>query len=167
MKHPIIIIGFMGTGKTTVGNALAQRLQLDFIDMDDAIVENTRQDIPDIFAQHGEAYFREVECETLARLLDEQRHGVISCGGGIITHPGSYELLKQQPHVIWLDTDLDIIAERLKNDLTRPNAANKSKAELVALFEKRLDLYRGAGKHRVQVVGETVIEVAEKIQYAL
>lgn len=166
MNHPIIIIGFMGTGKTTVGSTLAKRLHMDFVDVDEAIVKNKKQSIADMFAQHGEAHFRKVECETLARLLAEQQHGVISCGGGIITHPESYELLKQQPYVIWLDTDLDVIAERVANDLARPNAANKSKEELISLFEKRFDLYRGAGRYRVQVVDETVPEVADKIAYA-
>ena len=119
MTGPLaILIGPMAAGKTSVGRALASRLEVPFADLDALIVEADGRSIPEIFAADGENTFRELEAATLARALLEHP-GILSLGGGAPMHPASAERLRGGP-VIWLDVDEAIAARRLAHGSGRP-----------------------------------------------
>lgn len=119
MTGPLaILIGPMAAGKTSVGRALAARLDVPFADLDALIVEADGRSIPEIFAADGEGAFRELEAEVLARALREHP-GVLSLGGGAPLHPASRELLRGAP-VIFLDIDESIAARRIAHGTGRP-----------------------------------------------
>ena len=119
MTGPLaILIGPMAAGKTSVGRALASRLEVPFADLDALIVEADGRSIPEIFAADGEAGFRELEARTLARALAEHP-GVLSLGGGAPLHPDSRRRLQGAP-VIWLDVDETIAARRISHGAGRP-----------------------------------------------
>ncbi|ANK37204.1 shikimate kinase [Staphylococcus equorum] len=137
--EPIILIGFMGTGKTTLGKYLAKANHLSYVDLDAYIVQQENNTIPDIFEQLGESGFRSLEYKYLTECID--RFDIISTGGGIIEGEKSYALLKQQTKIIWLDCDLTIVYNRIKNDNNRPNANNKSLFDLKSLYSSRVSRY--------------------------
>ncbi|ATG54941.1 shikimate kinase [Brachybacterium ginsengisoli] len=119
MTGPLaILIGPMAAGKTSVGRALASRLEVPFADLDALIVEAEGRSIPAIFAAEGEARFREIEAEALARALAEHP-GVLSLGGGAPLHPASRERLRGAP-VIFLDVDERVAARRISHGTGRP-----------------------------------------------
>ncbi|WP_436965820.1 shikimate kinase [Staphylococcus shinii] len=137
--EPLILIGFMGTGKTTLGEYLSKHNQLSYIDLDAYIVQQENQSIPDIFKQIGEAGFRELEYKYLKECINH--YNIISTGGGIIESDQTFDFLKLQRRVIWLDCDLNIVYNRIKNDSNRPNANNKSLFELKSLYSSRVSRY--------------------------
>lgn len=137
--EPLILIGFMGTGKTTLGKYLSKHNQLSYVDLDAYIVEQETQSIPDIFEQIGEAGFRKLEYKYLKECINH--YHIISTGGGIIESDQTFDFLKLQKRVIWLDCDLNIVYNRIKNDSNRPNANNKSLFELKSLYSSRVSRY--------------------------
>ena len=115
----VILIGFMGTGKTSTGKMLAQKLGCAFIDMDVKIEEEAGMSIPEIFAKFGEAYFRKLEHELAVR-LGSRRNAVISTGGGTVKNPANMEALKQGGTVVCLQADVDTVLQRTSCRGTRP-----------------------------------------------
>ncbi|OEL02287.1 shikimate kinase [Staphylococcus casei] len=136
---PLILVGFMGTGKTTLGEYLAKNNNLSYVDLDAYIVQQQQKTIPEIFEQSGESGFRKLEHHCLKECIS--RFDIISTGGGIIEGNDSFDLLKHLKHVIWLDCDLEVIYDRIKNDSNRPNANNKSLFELKSLYSSRVSRY--------------------------
>lgn len=151
----LILCGFMGCGKSTVGRALAARTGLAFIDMDDYIVKQAGLTIDEIFARHGEPFFRTLEtqaCEALA-----QKGGqVIATGGGALTFPKNAALLRQNGLIILLDVALPILRTRLAQDPTpRPVLQKALKSGMLdALHRDRMQLYRQAAELTVSVPQE-------------
>ena len=137
--EPLILIGFMGTGKTTLGKYLSKHNQLSYVDLDAYIVEQEARSIPDIFEQIGEVGFRELEYKYLKECINH--YHIISTGGGIIESDQTFDFLKLQKRVIWLDCDLNVVYNRIKNDSNRPNANNKSLFELKSLYSSRVSRY--------------------------
>ena len=137
---PIALTGFMGSGKSTVGKALATRLGCDFVDLDAQIVARCGKSIPEIFAC-GEATFREAEFQTLRALLEERKGKlVIALGGGCITHTPSRELILGCCRSIYLHASLDCIRKRIgPSDSNRPLFSNAE-----ALYSERQALYQQA-----------------------
>jgi len=135
---PIALTGFMGSGKSTVGKALARRLGWKFIDLDASIVERCGKSIPEIFAS-GEAAFREAEFKTLEALIrEEQEPVVIALGGGCITHADSRELILSRCTSIYLHASLDCIRKRIgDSDSNRPLFSNADK-----LYAEREPIYQ-------------------------
>lgn len=115
----IYLIGFMGTGKTTVGKALASKLNKKFSDLDDLIVKKTGKQIVEIFREDGEDEFRKIETEVL-KDINEKDDFVVATGGGVLTTEGNYEIMKSNGIIITLAASPEAIYERLKNDETRP-----------------------------------------------
>jgi shikimate kinase len=161
----IVLTGFMGSGKSTVGPMVAERLGWRFVDADDVIVAETGMAIADFFARHGEASFRERERETIARLSREDTL-VLALGGGAIEDAGTRELLMNGDGnlVVHLEVSLETARTRCcGTEQTRPVLADE--ARLAARYEKRMPLYREA--HVTIVVDEmTPEQVAEAVHRA-
>lgn len=135
----IILTGFMGAGKTTVGEILSELTALPQIDIDSEIIAEQDCPVSDIFEQRGEQGFRDLEHQKLKEVL--QKKAIISTGGGIVLRPENREVLKRFSPVIYLKTDPAIFLERLEGDTTRPLVQEKTPAEIRAIFEPRIQLY--------------------------
>jgi len=133
----VILIGFMGTGKTSTGKMLAQRLGCAFIDMDVKIEEEAGMTIPEIFARLGEDHFRHLEHE-LALRLSTRRNAVISTGGGTVKNPANVEALKKSGIMVCLKADVETVLERTQNRGTRPVLDKEDKGDRRQAVEKLL-----------------------------
>lgn len=136
---PIILIGFMGTGKSTIGEYLSLEKQLSFIDLDVYIEIKENKTIPEIFEEVGEIGFRKIEYNYLTECT--KKYDVIATGGGVIEYIESLNYLKQYKYIFWLDCDIDVIVKRVTNDKHRPNAIDKSKKQLNNLYLSRISRY--------------------------
>jgi shikimate kinase len=147
----IYLVGFMGSGKSTVGRALARHLGWRFADLDDDIESRERLTIPEIFDQRGEAEFRRVEHEALAFRIRDIARGVpwvVALGGGCFAQPQNLDLIQNHGISIWLDAPLDIIRARIAHSTHRPLARDPGRIE--ELFEIRRPAYAKAD-HHIQV----------------
>lgn len=115
----IVLVGFMGSGKSTVGRMLARHLRFRFLDTDKLVEERAQMKIPEIFANHGEADFRKRETEALASLSEIRRH-ILATGGGIVTVPENIPLLRSLGMVVLLKADPDEIYRRVSRNSGRP-----------------------------------------------
>lgn len=141
MKN-IILCGFMGCGKTTIGRLLARRLGMEYLDLDAVIEEQAGCPIPEIFARDGEAAFRELEHEAVAHLAKRIRC-IVSTGGGALTYERNVKAISPEDRVVFLDASFEACYERIYRS-ERPLVRNNSKAELEALFAARRPLYMAA-----------------------
>ena len=139
---PIYLVGFMGCGKTTVGNILSEQLNIQFIDIDEEIILHTSKTIPTIFEEYGENGFRDIESEVLKKVTSND--AVISTGGGIITREENINFMKKNGILFYLETSVEILYERICFDHNRPNAMNRSLDDVQALFASRKSAYEKA-----------------------
>lgn len=150
----IILIGYMGSGKTTVGKALARELGLVFYDLDWYIESRRRKTVAQIFAERGEAGFREIERNMLHEVA-EFEDIVLSCGGGTPCFFDNMEYLNQQGDVIWLKADAEVLYKHLLMGKTeRPLLKGKSPEELVSFIREQLVLrepFYSKAKHMLDV----------------
>lgn len=143
MPDNVILVGFMGAGKSSVGRLLARRLGRCFVETDDMITAKEGRSIPEIFADKGEAYFRALEDEALA-LLGLKTGDVIATGGGLPCGEGRAEALTALGTVVWLAGDVDVLYERATRGGERPMLAGRSREEVAALYQARQPYYRQA-----------------------
>lgn len=168
--HPtpknIVLIGFMGCGKSTVGRELHQRLGYPLVDMDQTIEERAGKSIPEIFAEVGEAGFREMETSLLreiARSTDSERR-IISTGGGIVGSEENRALLKQLGYVVWLSAPLEVILERTGKNRNRPLLHTEDPAERIrSLMDLRHPLYEETAHLKLDTAGLDFKELATGI----
>ena len=155
----IYLVGFMGAGKTTVARALARRLDWKIEDIDERIEQRERRDIPTIFRQEGEPYFRSIERQELIALLP-MRGAVVATGGGTIVDPVTRELMLRDGGVVWLDAPFATVLERVPLDGRRPLAADR--IEMERLYNQRLMVY-GAAHLRLDAGKGSVEELVDQI----
>lgn len=157
----ILLIGLMGSGKTTVGRIVAQMIGFQFVDTDAMIVETAGKTIPEIFASEGEAGFRLRESAALRSLLGK-RGCVIATGGGIITQPRNLPILRHLGYIVWLDADPERLARRTAMNSNRPLLAGEEdpKAKLERLLTERKPLYKSLADLRIQTAELTPQETA-------
>src|ERR671920_1520331 len=123
LDRPVVLVGLMGVGKSTVGRRLAKRLGLPFIDSDSEIEETVGLPWGEVFERYGEADYRDGERRLVARLIDGDVR-VIATGGGVFVDPRTRQLLKEHAITIWLDAPLEILADRTSRRDTRPLLRN-------------------------------------------
>lgn len=160
----VILIGYMGAGKTTIGKVLARELGVEFYDLDNYIEDRFHQTVPAIFAEKGEEGFREVERKMLHEVA-EFENVVISCGGGTPCFFDNMDYMNTRGETIFLDASPQVLKEHLQMGKTvRPLIQDKSEEELIAYIEesleKRLPYYRKA-KHTLKI---EVIHTKEQIK---
>lgn len=124
LDRPIVLVGLMGVGKTTVGRRLAQRLALPFVDADEEIETAAGMTVTEIFAKFGERYFRDGERRVIARLIDG-RPKIIATGGGAFMNDDTRALILERATAVWLDADLDTLVDRVHRRATRPLLKNR------------------------------------------
>jgi shikimate kinase len=144
LQRPIILVGLMGAGKSTVGRRLATTLNLPFIDSDNEIVEAAGCSIADIFETYGEAIFRDLEQRVLIRLVSNEPC-VIATGGGAFINPMIREAIKDKGISIWLKASLNVLLDRVSRRDTRPLLKSGDKGIILQkLMEERYPVYEQA-----------------------
>lgn len=159
----IYLIGFMGTGKSTVGRQLAGEAGFRFLDLDEEIEKEQGRKIREIFAQDGEEYFR--TCETsLLKKLAQSRGQVISCGGGTVLRPENVQEMKKSGIVVLLMARPGTVYERVRNRSSRPLLnGNMNESYIAEMMAKREPAYRNAADHSVATDGRSPKELAGDI----
>lgn len=159
---PIVLCGFMGCGKTTVGKIISKRTNLDFIDMDSYIEEKEGCTVKEIFDRHGEDYFRDIEHQSCIELA-ERKNCIISSGGGSMIFERNVRALEKKALIVYLSVPLDDIKYRLRNDKKRPLLQRPDKDEAMAkLYYAREPLYMAAARFVIRP-GRNPGATAEKI----
>jgi len=144
IDRPIVLVGLMGVGKSTVGRRLAAITGSSFIDADDAIEDAAQRSIPEIFEEFGEAYFRDGERRVIGRLMEE-RSGVIATGGGAFVDEETRALILEKGIAVWIDCDLDTLVERTSRRDHRPLLkTGDPRTILSGLLEARTPFYSQA-----------------------
>ena len=147
MDRPVVLVGTMGVGKTSVGRKLAERLGLPFVDADEAIEEAAGLSIAEIFERFGELYFRDGERRVIGRLI-AGKPKVIATGGGAFINDRTRALILAKARSIWLNADIDILVERVSRRDHRPLLVGRDpRAVLTELGEKRNPIYAQAEIH--------------------
>lgn len=155
IDRPIVLVGMMGVGKSSVGKRLAVLLDCPFIDADDAIENSARMSIPEIFDKHGEAYFRDGERRVIARLIEEGgANAVIATGGGAFVNDQTRALILERTIPVWLDSDVDTLVERTSRKDNRPLLKQGNPREILhRLREDRRPFYSQAPIHVMSTSG--------------
>lgn len=159
----IYLVGFMASGKSTVGRNLAWELGWNFIDVDDEIEAEQGTTIASIFDTDGEAYFRQIETEALRkriRAIERGKPCVLALGGGAFVEQVNFEMLENNGVSIWLDCPLEIVKARIADSKSRPLARDLSKLE--QLYIDRRPLY-GRADFRIEVTGDDPAGVVASI----
>ncbi len=144
-RKNIVLCGFMGSGKSTIGNLLSRKMGMAFIDLDAYIEKKENKSVSQIFADSGEEYFRQLERDAVKELA-YKKSIILATGGGTLTFQQNVDILKNADNkIILLDLPVEVVAKRLKGDTKRPllNRPDKEKV-MRELYEKRLPLYRSA-----------------------
>ncbi|HEC69735.1 MAG TPA: shikimate kinase [Candidatus Omnitrophica bacterium] len=159
----LYLLGFMGTGKTSVGRLLSQRLSWKFLDLDDLIEEREGLKIAEIFSQKGEPYFRDLETKILKEVAQKSKL-IVACGGGVVLKEENLSLIENSGIGICLEASPEVIYERTKKFTHRPllNVVNPQ-GKIKELLEKRAKFYAKV-KYHIDTSNLTVEEAVEKIE---
>jgi shikimate kinase len=158
----LILTGFMGTGKSSVGRLLAEKLGYVFKDIDEIIVRENGSTISEIFAKFGEAFFRSLEKDVLKRELMGDRM-VVSTGGGAVIAEENRKLMRRQGLVINITATPDAILERLKNDNGRPLLADGNKTIIITKMLAQRESYYADADIQIDTTGKNVDDVVREI----
>ena len=166
LDRPLVLVGLMGVGKSTVGRRLATAVGKRFIDADEAIEQAAQRSISEIFEQFGEPYFRDGERRVIARLI-EDHDGVIATGGGAFINDETRSLILDKAIAIWIDCEIDTLVERTSRKNTRPLLKTGDPREILTrLYEEREPFYAEAPIHVMSDAGphdETVAKISEAL----
>jgi shikimate kinase len=163
----LVLVGFMGSGKSSVGREIARRWGFRFIDTDAAIRQKYGKSIPDIFASFGEPFFRDEENQTLHD-LQKTDQAVIATGGGIVLQPRNHPLLRALGVVVWLTASEEVIWERVSRNQNRPLLRTQNPRSTIShLMATRYPLYDSLANITVETSGLTHQEVADRAVAAI
>ena len=160
MEGPVAIVGYMGSGKTSVGRLLARKLRWEFVDLDREVERSVRRTIPEIFEELGEKRFRELEHDALIYALDCDGDRVIACGGGTVTHPESRERLRDVA-TVFLEEDVRMLYERTRGP-RRPLRAGSLK-EFEGRYMERVEGYREVADLTMSMRSRPKDQISEEI----
>lgn len=164
----VILLGYMGSGKSSVGRFLAEKLAMNSFDLDNLIEESQQKSISDIFTVKGEIYFRKIESQALREFLDNENSFVLALGGGTPCYANNHELLQRDDVIsVYLKTSVDTLINRLKKEKnTRPLIAHLSDEELKDYINKHLfdrNFYYHQAKYVVNTDNKTPSQIADEI----
>ncbi|WP_185882569.1 shikimate kinase [Blattabacterium cuenoti] len=165
----ITLIGYMGCGKTTIGNMLSKKIKFNFYDLDNLLIKEIGSTIDNIFQTKGEKYFRKMEHIILKKFLKEKtKKYVLSVGGGTPCYYNNIDLLNKYSQTFYLKENIDVLFNRLyKNKKHRPLISNLQKNELFNFlntnFSKRIHFYEQSFK-KINIHGKSKLEIVKKIQ---
>lgn len=163
MTQHIYLIGFMGTGKTTISHKLQELTGAKEVDMDVWIVEKNEMSINDMFEKYGETYFRDRETDAV-REISQTEPAIVSCGGGAVLRDQNTQMMKKTGKIVLLTATPETVYERVKDSMDRPLLNGNMNVEHIAsLMEKRRELYANACDIKVATDGKTPQEIAEEI----
>lgn len=165
MSH-IFLIGFMGAGKSTVGRALAERLDMPFVDLDDHVEASTGLTVGELFETQGEPAFRNHESAALLAVADAPP-SVVACGGGVILSDENRRVLKESGCVLYLAVSADVAMARIGGAETRPLLAGGGGETAAALLDARRSTYESVADATVNTTGLTPIAVADRLERAV
>ena len=158
----LFLIGYRGTGKSTIGREVARILGKEFVDLDEVIVKNTGKKIPDLFASEGEEAFRKYETEALEQFAGKE--AIVACGGGIIVKERNIQILKKEGTVCLLKVDARTSFERIYKDNNRPALTDKDPFEEIKfMLAKRHDAYEKAKDFEVDCNNKDVSQCAAEV----
>ena len=166
MKDNIALIGFMGSGKTTVGKLLAKTMDMKFVDIDKVIESQEKKSINDIFQKKGQIYFRDLEREVISQ-ESLKNNCVIATGGGSILDNENIKRLKETSFIVFLNANIECLYLRLKDNTTRPilNDVEDKKKVIEELLEKRKFLYQISADYIIDINEKTnIYETVDKIK---
>ena len=165
LRH-LVLVGLMGSGKSTVARRLSQRLHHAMVDLDAVVEAQAGCTIAELFARHGEGAFRDMESQVLAAQLASPEPSVIATGGGAVVREDNRRALAETDHVrvVWLDARPEDLARRVgASAATRPLLADDPRGVLERLDRERRPLYREVANHRVDTAGRSLDEVADAV----
>lgn len=169
MERNIVLIGFMGTGKSTVGLALAERLGFRFVDTDQVVAEQEGRSIAELFEQEGEGYFRDQESNTLSNVLQGDKQ-VISTGGGSVLRESNRKLMLSGGFVVALTAPPNVLLARLRGDVNRPLLAGDKEERVHKLLEERKHAYDFAhytvdtSRSNIRETVESIVETMNRLR---
>ncbi len=159
----VYLIGFMGSGKSTIGKLLAKNLNVEFIDVDALIESKAGISIREMFERHGESYFRQIETEVMSEVT-QIREAVVACGGGVVLREENMKLLRKNGIVVYLQVSAEELVKRLLNDEKRPLLQVKNRIQRIrSLYRIRLPLYMKYADIIVDNTRKTPQEIVEEI----
>ena len=161
----IILVGFMGTGKTAVAREISRILEFPHLETDKMIVEKEKMSIPEIFAEKGEAYFRDVEHDLICEIYKERQEKVVVCtGGGLPLQSRNREILRGCGYVVWLKTSAEETYERVKLNNERPLLQTADPLQTIKdLMAERWPIYEGVSNFQIETAGLNASELASGI----
>ena len=158
----IVLVGFMGTGKSVVGRVIAQKLEFHFIDTDDVIEQTSKAKISDIFAEHGEDYFRDLESQAVKSVV-LMKNQVVATGGGVVLRSSNIDLLRTGGPIFCLNATPKAIWDRVRSSRSRPLLRGPEPLKKIeTLLDKRAPYYALAD-HQIETTGVAVDRVADEI----
>ena len=168
-RHAIVLVGLMGSGKTTVGKRIAQELGYAFVDSDDVVASNAGKSVREIFAQDGEAKFRKYESEAIESVLSVQKTPVVLAtgGGAVISGENRALICEQAAHVVWLDASVEDLVIRTKSGATRPLLDGNAATTLQSLSSQRSAWYDEVATVRIDTRGKSVAKVSSAVLEAI
>lgn len=162
-SYNIVLIGFMGAGKTTISDYLSMMFDMKLVEMDQEIAEREEMSIPDIFATYGEEYFRNLET-SLLRELQNGKNCIISCGGGAALREENVKEMKKNGRVVLLTASPQTIYDRVKDSNDRPLLKGNNNVEFIAdMMEKRQEKYEAAADVVIWTDGKTILQISEEL----
>lgn len=164
LPHHIVLIGFMGTGKTTVGKMLSQMLGRASLDVDQLVEAQMNMPVSRIFERYGEKHFRELEHSAVAEISQSEEPIILCTGGGVVLNRKNIEYLKRNGVIIWLQASPETIYQRISEEATRPLLRNDMSVQTIQrILSERYELYAEAGDINIPTDNRTVEVICHEI----
>lgn len=162
-NYNIFLIGFMGTGKSTIANYLCRLLDCKQVEMDMLIEQEQKLSIGEIFEKYGEGYFRDLE-SNLLKSIQQEGSSIVSCGGGVVVRPDNIKTMKQNGKVVLLTAAPETVYERVKNNDNRPILKDRMNIDYISeLMAKRKDQYLAAADIVIATDNKSVAEICQEL----